>query len=167
MAAGARDSHRILFIHGQRGGGSGVKAEVIRRALPELIVPDFTGGLAQRMAALAALIGDQAPWTLIGSSMGGLMAALIAGQRPAQIRRLILLAPALAPQHARAAQPLPATVPVIIYHGRRDNIFPPQPVAQVARELFANLTFHLVDDDHRLHGAVRALDWPRLVDGSG
>ncbi|PIZ26267.1 MAG: alpha/beta hydrolase, partial [Chloroflexi bacterium CG_4_10_14_0_8_um_filter_57_5] len=44
---------------------------------------------------LEAILGAQTGWTIIGSSLGGLMAALFATQAPGQVRKLALLAPAL------------------------------------------------------------------------
>jgi pimeloyl-ACP methyl ester carboxylesterase len=122
------------------------------------------------MAALTAILGEQTGWTLVGSSFGGLMAALFAVQRPAQARRLVLLAPALIwPDFASryAAPPgeaaAPLEVPTLIYHGCRDEIIPLAAVRPLAQRAFHNLDFREVDDDHGLHKTVHELDWRTIL----
>jgi pimeloyl-ACP methyl ester carboxylesterase len=58
------------------------KAGVIRDYFPELIVPDFTGPLAQRMEVLYPILGNKMDWTIIGSSFGGLMGAIFSCEHP-------------------------------------------------------------------------------------
>jgi predicted esterase len=91
------------------------------------------------------------------------MAALFACQQPEQVSKLILLAPALIHPDFAAAPPGPISVPTVIYHGRQDTVVPVEPVRTLAEQTFLKLTFHLVDDDHRLHQTVQTLDWPALV----
>lgn len=40
---------------------------------------------------------------------------------------------------------------------------PLEPVRTLAEQTFLSLSFQTVDDDHRLHKTVQALDWPVLV----
>ncbi|MEI2691840.1 MAG: hypothetical protein V9H69_19915 [Anaerolineae bacterium] len=47
----------------------------LRQLYPDLLAPDFPGDFWQRMARLEQVIGATAGWTIVGSSMGGLMAA--------------------------------------------------------------------------------------------
>lgn len=157
----------IIFIHGQDSSSQTHKATLLRAAYPDAIVPNFAGALEQRMAQLEPLLGGHSDWVIVGSSMGGLMGALWACAHPGQMRRLILLAPALnLPEFA--ARPLASIdVPVVIYHGLRDTVVPLQPVRQVAERVFRNLAFHAVDDDHRLHATAEGLDWRAVVEGTG
>ena len=115
------------------------------------------------MVQLAPILGEQAGWTIIGSSLGGLMAALWTCARPMQVRKLILLAPALHLPAFAAHRPAAIDVPVVIYHGRRDTVVPLPMVEALAERVFRQLVFHVVDDDHRLHATVQAIDWPALV----
>lgn len=153
----------LMFIHGLASSGQGDKATFLRALFPDLLTPDFTGTLEQRLDQLVAHLNTTPDWTLIGSSFGGLMAALFACQHPGQVRRLILLAPALIwPDFVRNLPPA-TSVPTVIYHGRADDVVPLGPTRQVAAQLFSNLTFHEVDDTHDLHATVRTIDWPTLL----
>jgi predicted alpha/beta hydrolase family esterase len=154
---------RLLFIHGLFGSGQGFKATLLRRHFPNILTPDFGGPLSERMARLESILGDGTGWTLIGSSMGGLMAALFTGQHPSQVRRLILLAPALVWPDFASNLPAPVAASTIVYHGRADTVVPLEAVRDLAEQVFTNLTFHAVDDDHGLRKTVQEIDWPALV----
>jgi pimeloyl-ACP methyl ester carboxylesterase len=162
----------MIFLHGLESSSQTYKAVVIRSSFPELIVPDFTGPLEQRMKALYPILGDKKDWTIIGSSFGGLMGAIFACEHPEQVRRLVLLAPALMlPEFAPfldASTSLgtgrgPVTVPTTIIHGMQDTVVPLEEVREIARKVFSNLTYRTVDDDHRLHHATDMLDWKKIL----
>lgn len=157
------DPHRSLYIHGLAGDSHGVKATLLRGLFPEMLIPDFPGPLEARMAQLIALLGENAGWTIIGSSLGGLMAAWFTCQHPAQVRRLILLAPALIWPEFAQKLPDKVEVPTIVYHGRHDEVIPVDAVRTIAEQLFQNLEFIEVDDDHGLYKTVHAIDWRNLV----
>jgi pimeloyl-ACP methyl ester carboxylesterase len=157
------DPAHILFIHGSDSTGQTYKAQVLRKLLPELISPDFSGPLAIRIAQLEAIIGDQKNWTLIGSSLGGLMAALFATQHADQVHKLVLLAPALhLPEFARHL-PKPVTIPTLLIIGKKDDVIPCEKVRRLTKQVFRKLTFLSVDDDHRLHHTAETLDWISLL----
>jgi pimeloyl-ACP methyl ester carboxylesterase len=128
-----------------------------------MLIPDFRGSLEERMAALYPILGDREVWTLIGSSFGGLMAAIFTCQRPAQVRKLVLLAPALILPDFAASPPAPVDVPTVIYHGRQDQIVPLEPTRRLAQQVFHNLIFNEVDDEHGLYKTVFEIDWPALL----
>ena len=102
-------------------------------------------------------------WTLVGSSFGGLMAALFACQRPAQVRKLVLMAPALVLPQFAAYPPASVDIPTVVYHGKQDQIVPLEPTRKLAQQVFRNLTFHEVDDEHGLYKTVFEIDWPALL----
>jgi len=156
----------IIFIHGQDSSSQTYKATLLRAAYPDALVPDFAGPLDQRMAQLAPILADRDDWVIVGSSMGGLMGALWACAHPGQLRRLVLLAPAIHLPEFAAQLPPPIDVPVTVYHGLRDTLVPLMLVRVVAERVFRNLTFHVVDDDHRLHATAEALDWRAVVEGA-
>lgn len=156
-------SSRILFIHGKDGSSQGFKVQHLRQLYPDLLAPDFPGDFWQRMARLEQVIGATAGWTIVGSSMGGLMAAVFACQHPGQVDRLVLLAPALAFIDL-AQNPLPPSdVPTVIYHGQQDDVVPLEKTLQVAEQLFPNLRFHVIDATHDLNPLMATLDWPALL----
>ena len=65
-----------LYIHGLLGTGEGYKAMLVRQQAPDVIAPDFTGTLDERMAQLDQLLQGEQDVILVGSSLGGLMATL-------------------------------------------------------------------------------------------
>jgi len=157
------NSHPIIYLHGLLGSSQSYKAAWLRRCLPDILTPDFEGALDNRMADLVRVLGSTAGWVIIGSSFGGLMGALFTCRHPQQVARLILLAPALTWPDFAAKPPPAVAVPTIVYHGRNDTVVPLSAARAVAEQVFTNLMFHEVDDDHDLHVTVQALDWLRLV----
>jgi pimeloyl-ACP methyl ester carboxylesterase len=79
-----------------------------------------------------------------------------------KVKKLILLAPALSlPGFKSCLGRL--VIPVTIYHGLHDDVVPLQPVQDIARTIFINLTFHTVEDDHPLQKTFHRLDWDDLL----
>ena len=157
------DPKRILYLHGLESNSQTYKAALIRAVYPDLITPDFTGSLDERMEQLYPILGREPNWTLIGSSFGGLMSALFTTQHPTQVRKQILLAPALMLPEFAEHLPAPVEVPTLIIHGRQDAIVPVETNKPLAEKVFRNLEYRLVDDDHRLHQTAAALDWKALI----
>jgi hypothetical protein len=157
------DPSHLIFVHGLEGTSRGAKATLLRGLFPEIVIPDFSGSLAERMARLYPILGERELWTIVGSSFGGLMAAIFACQRPSQVRRLVLLAPAIILPDFMACDPRPVDIPTVIYHGRQDQIVPLEPTRRLARQVFRRLIFNEVDDEHGLYKTAQAIDWPRLL----
>ncbi len=153
----------LIFLHGLEGSSQGVKATLLRERFAGILTPDFRGSLDERMGALLDLLEEKMGWTMIGSSFGGLMAALFACQHPGQVEKMILFAPALIWPDFAANPPDPIEVPTIIYHGTQDKIVPIEPTRQLAETVFSNLDFRAVDDDHGLYHTVHEIDWGELV----
>jgi pimeloyl-ACP methyl ester carboxylesterase len=95
---------RYLYLHGFASDSASHKGAWFRTALaahgvrlevPDLNGDDFAGMTLTRQAGVVAgVLGDDAgPVTLIGSSFGGCLAALVAESDP-RVARLVLLAPA-------------------------------------------------------------------------
>jgi pimeloyl-ACP methyl ester carboxylesterase len=160
---GAFDPSHLIFIHGLEGTSQGAKATLLRSLFPVMVIPDFSGSLEQRMADLYPILGDQDVWTVVGSSFGGLMAAIFACQRPAQVRKLVLMAPALLLPQFTASNPAPVNLPTVVYHGRQDEIIPLEPTRRLAQQFFPNLAFYEVEDDHGLYKTAQAIDWRVLL----
>jgi len=152
-----------MFIHGLESSSQGKKAALLRTVFPELITPDFTGPLQERMTALSPLLADHDDWILVGSSFGGLMAALWACAHPAAVRKLVLLAPAIHRPEFADALPPRNRIPTTLFHGSRDDIVPPVTVRDLAQRVFLDLTYHLVDDEHALRKTAAGLDWASLL----
>ncbi len=157
---------KLIFIHGLEGSSRGVKATLLRDIYPQIITPDFRGSLTERMSQLDEILGDEAGWTVVASSFGGLMAALFTCQHPEQVKKLVLLAPALIWPDFANTQWEPVQVPVVLYHGQRDHLIPLQSVREIAERVFLNLDFRPVEDDHGLYKTVHAIDWKALLGDS-
>jgi pimeloyl-ACP methyl ester carboxylesterase len=162
----------VIFLHGLASSSQAYKAGVLRKSFPELLVPDFTGPLEQRMKVLYPILGDKKDWTIIGSSLGGLMAAIFTCEHPYQVQKLVLLAPALIlPQFAPfldtstslSAGREPVSVPTTIIHGTQDTIVPLEKVREIAQKVFTNLTYKIVNDDHSLHKTADSLNWNTVL----
>jgi len=128
-----------------------------------MIIPNFTGSLWERMKNLDEILSGRSGISLVGSSFGGLMAALFAMENEPRVDRLILLAPALNLAGFSICQQREISVPVWVYHGRNDEVIPLNTVECVARKSFLNLSFHVVDDDHSLHKTFKSIDWDTLL----
>jgi len=95
---------KYLYLHGWCSSPQSTKAQFFHQrftecgvelSIPDLNVPDFqTLTLTRQLQQSQALIQDWSEVTLIGSSFGGLTALLLAEHYP-QIKRLLLLAPAI------------------------------------------------------------------------
>jgi pimeloyl-ACP methyl ester carboxylesterase len=145
--------------------GKGFKANLLRQVFPDIITPDFIGSLEERMHALESILAEKDDWTIIGSSLGGLMGTLFTCDplHTGQVRRLILLSPALIWPDFAQNLPAPVDVPTIIYHGTQDDLIPLEMLRPIGERVFNNLTFHVVDDDHRLERTVQEINWKELL----
>ncbi|HLA06225.1 MAG TPA: alpha/beta fold hydrolase [Anaerolineales bacterium] len=166
------DIHRLIYLHGLESDSNSGKARQFREWFPGMLTPDFTGTLEERMTQLLPILGKEKDWTIIGSSFGGLMGAAFTCDHPTQVRKLILLAPALMlPPFASRIHsttlrtiPKPVSVKTIVIHGTLDNVVPLEPVREIAQTFFTDLTYIVVEDDHRLHKSVQELDWIKILE---
>lgn len=92
----------VIYLHGFASGPSSSKARFFREgleragllvAVPDLAAGDFEHLTITRQLGVIGRTAPQGPVSLIGSSMGGYLAALYAA-RHANVERLVLLAPA-------------------------------------------------------------------------
>jgi len=152
-----------VFIHGLESSSQGTKGVYFREKFPDMLIEDYTGLLEERMAKLRGLLAGKKDLILVGSSFGGLMAAIYACENERSVKRLILLAPALDLHYFKSHAEKRLSLPVWIYHGKEDDVVPPAPVEKIARKVFTSLSYHLVDDDHSLHKTFPSMEWDRLL----
>ena len=159
------DNSKLIYLHGSESDSNSGKARQFREWFPGLLTPDFTGSFEERMIQLTPILADKSDWTIIGSSYGGLMGTVYACKNPTRVRKLILLAPALLREPFGSFLDVqPASVPVTVIHGTRDDVVPLEPAREVAQTLFTNLNYIVVDDDHRLHKTLHELDWKKILE---
>ncbi len=151
------------FIHGLDSSSRGSKGTFFRQRYPEMIIEDFFGSFPQRMEKLEILLAQKQDLILIGSSYGGLMAAVYACLHEERLNKLILLAPALHLEPYKPYRNRKLHIPIAIFHGVRDNVVPLEAVRTIAGQLFENCSFNVLEDDHSLHDTYAALDWDSLL----
>lgn len=170
------------FIHGYESSPSGEKALLFQRtlgALPiqyrtgpprELRIPDAVDRIA------TALAGDP-DVSLIGSSLGGYLAAVTALRNPS-VTHLALLNPATIPPGTdlSAIVDMPPSIlasmvnpslfseklsaSILIIRGTQDTVVPARWVAAFARAQHAKV--HFLPDDHRLSHSLEML--PQMIE---
>jgi pimeloyl-ACP methyl ester carboxylesterase len=94
---------KAVYLHGFASGPSSRKARFFEARLREsgvsVLVPDLAAGdfenltVSSQMAVIDDAVGT-GPVHLLGSSMGGYLAALFAARNPGRVEKLVLLAPA-------------------------------------------------------------------------
>jgi alpha/beta superfamily hydrolase len=150
----------VVFSHGKESGPWGRKitamAGTARDLGHEVESVDYRGiddpaARVEKLMATAARIA--APIVLVGSSMGGHVAAAAAARLRA--RGVFLLAPALYMPGFESYTPQDVPCPVAIVHGWRDDIVPVENSVRWAREHRA--TLHLLDSNHRLEDQIGAI----------
>jgi alpha-beta hydrolase superfamily lysophospholipase len=152
-----------VFLHGLDSSSRGTKSQFFRKRYPDMIIPDFSGPLAERMAKLNRVLAGKEGLRIVGSSFGGLMAALFALENESRLERLILLAPAINLMAFTQEGGGSLSLPVWVFHGTGDEVIPVEDVKRVARERFTNLRFSEMDDDHSLHRTFKTFDWDTLL----
>jgi pimeloyl-ACP methyl ester carboxylesterase len=94
----------VIYLHGFASGPSSRKAQFFRDRfreqgieleVPDLAEGDFEGLTISKQLQLLQRLASGRPAALIGSSMGGYVAALYAARHP-EVRKIVLLAPAFA-----------------------------------------------------------------------
>jgi len=156
-------NNNLAFIHGLESTAQGTKGQYFQEHFPHMIIENFTGNFMERMNKLNHLLSGKDNLVIAGSSYGGTMAVQYAAENEKCIKRLILLAPALNLPELNIPPNKVFSIPVIIYHGTKDDVVNPLTVKDIAQKIFTNLEHHLVDDDHSLHVTFPLLDWSNLL----
>ncbi|MCE9647725.1 MAG: alpha/beta hydrolase [Chloroflexi bacterium] len=157
------DNSKIIYLHGLESTSQSGKARQFAQLFPGMLTPDFTGSFENRMGQLVPILGDKKDWTIIGSSYGGLMGGVFTCRHPQQVRKLVLLAPALMLPEFIDEKFQAINTPTILIHGIQDDVVPAGPVREIAQGVFTNLTYIAVEDGHRLHKAFEELHWKEIL----
>lgn len=159
------DNSRIIYLHGSDSNSQSGKARQFAEKFPGMVTPDFTGEFDERMAQLKAIIGRKKNWVIIGSSLGGLMGTVFTCKKPTQVRKLILLAPALLKEPFGSYLDLePVSVPTVVIHGTADDVVPLDEAREYAEKFFTDLKYIVVEDGHRLQEAFKELNWEEILE---
>jgi predicted esterase len=152
-----------VFIHGLESTGQGTKGVFFRERYPGMFIEDFRGQFEERMEKLESLLAGKNELILVGSSFGGLMAAVYASLHEERVKKLILLAPALHLDPYRPYLNKKLHMPIAVFHGLLDDVVPLAAVRAIADRLFVNHTFTVLNDQHALQATFAGLDWATLL----
>lgn len=142
----------VIFSHGLDGEPWGAKivamAPVAQRRGLRVESIDYRGmePLARVDKLLASAAALPAPFILVGSSLGGHVAATASTR--IETLGMFLLAPAFFMAGYEQYTPTPAACPIEIVHGWNDDIVPVANSIRFAQLYRARL--HVLDADHRL-----------------
>ena len=152
-----RSFETVVFSHGQESGPWGTKITAMATVVRDLgfaaASVDYRGVSDPRERVRMLIDAGRAargPLILVGSSLGGHVAATAAGAL--QARGLYLLAPAFYMPGFEEHTPKDPGCPAAIVHGWRDDIVPVENSIRWAREHRAAL--HVLDSDHRLQDRI-------------
>ena len=147
----------VVFSHGKESGPWGAKITAMAAAVRDLGLGvesvDYRGmdDPAQRVEKLLTAGRElPGPIALVGSSMGGHVAAAAASRLDAAA--LFLLAPAFYMPGFEKYTPQDLALPTAIVHGWHDAVVPVDNSIRWAREHRAAL--HILDSDHRLEDQI-------------
>jgi hypothetical protein len=151
----------IVFAHGLEGSPQGTKSRRLQQLGLPLTVPDLRGvplrGRVERLEEITQPGGI----LLVGSSYGGVAAALLAQRHPERFIGLVLCAPALGrredPNVAPDALAAPAGLPTVILHGLHDDIVPIELSRAYRDRSGPGVVLHELDDGHPLRGSIELL----------
>jgi pimeloyl-ACP methyl ester carboxylesterase len=153
----SRTVNTVVFSHGRESGPWGIKITAMAAVARDLNLRvesvDYRGmdEPAQRVDKLLAVCRElPGPIALVGSSMGGHVAAAAANRL--DTAALFLLAPAFYMAGFEKYTPQVVAVPTAIVHGWHDDVVPVDNVIRWGREHRA--TLHLLDSDHRLEDQI-------------
>lgn len=115
---------KLMFFHGLESGPHGNKYKALKERFPDIVSPDFRGmrKVEERMAHAEKVTEGMKDLVIVGSSFGGLCAALLAHRHPDRVAGYVLCAPAL---HWEAAKEI-VNVPAhgVLVHGVGDDVVP-------------------------------------------
>ncbi|MDN6180978.1 MAG: alpha/beta hydrolase [Halomonas subglaciescola] len=151
----------VYFSHGLESGPGALKVQALKGIAEQLddvepVVMDYRHmqdpkvRLDHLRRTLQERRDSPARCIMVGSSLGGWLSAMLGADYA--MLGCFLLAPALGlPDYPETSPVLKARTTHII-HGWRDDVVPPAPVIEYARD--QRLSLRLVDDDHRLHASL-------------
>lgn len=165
------ESTRIVFLHGLESGPTGTKARWLAERYGATAVDlDTRAAVASHAEAAAAGVPWDFRWPsleaafrvpmvraraaitadtglLVGSSFGGAVLTRLLTEG-SWAGPSLLIAPAGLKLTGRAS--LPAGPPILLVHGRRDDVVPVEDSRRVAAESGANVVLWEIGDDHRM-----------------
>ena len=151
----------IVFAHGLEGSPQGTKAQLLGTLGLSVLVPDMRAMPLRARCDLLEEHTRSGGVLLVGSSYGGLVAALLAQAHPERFLGLVLCAPALGwrepPNLDPSALTAPPGLPVTIIHGLQDEVVPIAQSRAYRDRSGVGVRLLEVQDDHPLRGSLPLL----------
>jgi len=154
----------LCFLHGLDSSPQGTKAALIRKYYPQCLIPSLPPDIDERVRIVERKIRKNS--IVVGSSLGGLTALMVAIRHPELTRALLLLAPAVGFRDESLFTPdqnqmlatlhVPAGIPTVIVAGTGDDVIPLSSIRALVRRSPdpEQIRLHEVDDDHNLHRSL-------------
>lgn len=144
----------LYFFHGLESGPHGRKYHRLAEDF-EVNSPDFQKmDIWERLEKAEKETRGLENIIVVGSSFGGLLAALLYDRHPERFLGYVLMAPALHREEVRKeVEAMPPNAVVI--HGRQDNVVPIEPVRDFCAD--RGVTITEVDDGHRLQNSLELM----------
>jgi len=151
----------LYFLHGMESSPQGTKAQLLKQQFPQCIIPELPPDITKREQILEGLITE--PSLIVGSSLGGLSAILLAMKKPDLIREMVLLAPAVgfySPEIFNSEDRrridstfIPLNVSCTILAAKQDNVIPLSAIKKMmARSPEPErIRYREVEDEHSLN----------------
>ncbi len=138
----------IYFFHGLESGPVGAKSTRLNREF-DVEAPDCEGvmDIWQRLDIVEDATTDETDMVVVGSSFGGLLAALMYDRHPERFGGYVLMAPAFSREATETIERMPDEA--VVVQGLHDDVVPVGPVRSMCEQHDVELIE--VDDDHRLH----------------
>lgn len=147
------DDRSLFFFHGLESAPHGTKYQRLSESF-DVYSPDFQGmDIWERLEKAERVTEEMTDVVVVGSSYGGLLAALLYSRHPDRFAGYVLMAPALYLEAADQVERMPDNAVVI--HGTHDEVVPIDAVRQKCAEHGLEVTE--VDDGHRLHDSMELM----------
>lgn len=145
---------QVTFFHGLESGPHGTKYARLSEDF-DVIAPDFEGmmNIRDRLEKAERITRQMTDLVVVGSSFGGLLAALLYSRHPERFHGYVLMAPALHRGVADEVERMPQNAVVI--HGVHDDVVPIDDVRAVCQR--HDVKMIEVDDIHPLHESLEQM----------
>lgn len=140
----------IYFFHGLESAPVGTKSTRLDEEF-DVVAPDFQEmDIWERLEKAEEITEGLDDLVVVGSSYGGLLAALLYSRHPNRFGGYVLMAPAFDLDAAGQVERMPDNAVVI--HGVDDEVVSGEAVDEMCRAHGLEVT--QVDDNHRLHDSL-------------
>lgn len=158
------ETMKLCFFHGLDSSPQGTKSVLLKKRYPDCWIPALPPDVKERLEILRREMKE--PMLVVGSSLGGLTAVLLAMERPDTAKGMVLLAPAVGVRDASlftaeqveklSTLYIPEGIPTIIIAGIRDDVIPLSAIRALVKRSPSQMRIALreVDDDHNLHQSL-------------